>query len=158
MADVNYYDPANHEGASKIVGQGNFPAKYSAGEPKSSCSTPVNSDGLLLADPLQWGRPMTPALREKMMKKLLLAILLISSPAWAQTKPLPKGAAARVDNCAPIGRTEDGKLVYSMKCENLPAPPPPPPQAETREAPAPEPEVQRSGIFGWSYERKRPGE
>src|SRR5258708_86336 len=81
------------------------------------------------------------------MKKLLLAILLISSPAWAQTKPLAKGAAARVDNCAPIGRTEDGKLVYSMKCENLPAPAlPPPPQAETREVPAPEPEVQRSGI------------
>jgi hypothetical protein len=94
-----------------------------------------------------------------MMKKLLLAILLLSSPAWAQTKPLPKGTTARVDNCAPIGRTEDGKLVYSMKCENLPAPPPPP-QAETREVPAPEPEpeVQRSGIFGWSYERKRPGE
>ena len=93
-----------------------------------------------------------------MMKKLLLAILLISSPVWAQTKQLPKGAAARIDNCAPIGRrTEDGKLVYSMKCENLPAPPPPP-QAETREVPAPEPEVQRSGIFGWSYERKRPGE
>ena len=94
------------------------------------------------------------------MKKLLLAILLISSPAWAQTKPFPKGAAARVDNCAPIGRTEDGKLVYSMKCDNLPAPPAPPPQAEVREAPAPaaapEPEVQRSGIFGWSYERKRP--
>src|SRR5438105_15572609 len=65
-----------------------------------------------------------------MMKKLLLAILLISSPAWAQTKPLPKGATARADNCAPIGRTEDGKLVYSMKCEHLPAPPPAPPQAE----------------------------
>jgi hypothetical protein len=67
---------------------------------------------------------------------------------------------ARVDNCAPIGRTEDGKLVYSMKCENLPAPPPSPPQAQIREAPAPspEPEVQRSGIFGWSYERKRPDE
>jgi hypothetical protein len=68
-----------------------------------------------------------------MMKKLLLAILLISSPAWAQTKPLSKGATARVDNCAPIGRTEDGKLVYSMKCDNLPAPPAPPQQAETRE-------------------------
>ncbi len=93
-----------------------------------------------------------------MMKKLLLAILLISSPAWAQTKSLPKGAAARADNCAPIGRTEDGKLVYSMKCENLPTPPAPPPQAETREVPAPEPEVQRRGIFGWSYERKSTGD
>jgi hypothetical protein len=94
--------------------------------------------------------------REKLMKMLVFAILLIASPAWAQTKLLPKGATARIDNCAPIGRTEDGKLVYSMKCENLPGPPPP--QAETRDVPAPEPEVQRSGIFGWSYERKRSGE
>jgi len=36
MAHANYYDPANHEAASKIVGQGNLSAKYSAGEPKSS--------------------------------------------------------------------------------------------------------------------------
>jgi hypothetical protein len=64
-----------------------------------------------------------------------------------------KGVAARADNCAPIGRTADGKLVYSMKCENLPVPPPP--QAEAvREAPSPEPEVQRSGILGWSYDRR----
>jgi hypothetical protein len=94
--------------------------------------------------------------REKLMKMLVFAILLIASPAWAQTKLLPKGATARIDNCAPIGRTEDGKLVYSMKCETLPTPPPP--QTETSDVPAPEPEVQRSGIFGWSYERKRPGE
>jgi hypothetical protein len=94
-----------------------------------------------------------------LMKKLVFAILLVSSPAWAQTKLSPKSATAHADNCAPIGRTADGKLVYSMKCENLPTPSPP--QAETREvvpAPAPEPEVQRSGIFGWSYERKRPSE
>jgi hypothetical protein len=91
------------------------------------------------------------------MKKLVLVILLVCSPALAQTKLTPKNTTARLDNCAPIGRTADGKLVYSMKCDNLPAPPP---QAEVREAPAPtaapEPEVQRSGIFGWSYERKRP--
>jgi hypothetical protein len=36
MAAANYYDPVNHEAASKIVGQGNFPAKYSAGKSKSS--------------------------------------------------------------------------------------------------------------------------
>jgi hypothetical protein len=94
------------------------------------------------------------------MKKLVLVILLVASPALAQTKLTPKNTTVRVDNCAPIGRTADGKLVYSMKCDNLPAPPAPPPQAEVREAPAPaaapEPEVQRSGIFGWSYERKRP--
>ena len=100
------------------------------------------------------------------MKKLLLALLLTASPAWAQTKLTPKettkeatkSAAARADNCAPIGRTANGELVYSMKCENLPAPPPPPPQAENKEAPPPAPEsqVQRSGLFGWSYEVKRP--
>jgi len=92
------------------------------------------------------------------MTKLLLALLLIASPAWAQTKLTPNSTGARADNCAPIGRTAKGELVYSMKCDNLPAPPAPPPQAEVREvpAPAPEPEVQRSGIFGWSYERKRP--
>jgi hypothetical protein len=91
------------------------------------------------------------------MKKLVFVILLIASPAWAQTKLLPKSATARVDNCAPIGKTADGTLVYSMKCEIMPAPPPPPPQAEVREAaPPPEPEGQRTGIFGWSYERKRP--
>jgi hypothetical protein len=90
------------------------------------------------------------------MKNLVFAILLIASPALAQTKLLPKSVTARVDTCAPIGRTEDGKLVYSMKCENLPAPPPPPAQAEVKEAPAPEPEMHRSGIFGMSYEMKRP--
>jgi hypothetical protein len=97
------------------------------------------------------------------MKKLALAIFLISSPALtpvltpalAQTKLLPKSAVARADPCAPIGRTADGKLVYSMKCENLPVPTPPP-QAEIREAPPPEVEKQRSGLFGWSYEVKRP--
>jgi len=87
---------------------------------------------------------------EMPMKKLLLAILLISSPVWAQTKQAAKSTAARIDNCAPIGRTADGKLVYSMKCENLPVPVPaaPPPQAEAAPPPAPEPEVHRSGIFG----------
>jgi hypothetical protein len=94
------------------------------------------------------------------MKKLLLALLLMASPAWAQTKLTPKSTGARADNCAPIGRTAKGELVYSMKCDNVPAPPAPPPQAEVAPPPAPaaapEPEIQRSGIFGWSYERKRP--
>ena len=58
----------------------------------------------------------------KLMKKLVILILLVSSPAWAQTKLLPKNVTARADPCAPIGRTADGKLVYSMKCENLPVP------------------------------------
>ena len=91
------------------------------------------------------------------MRTILLTFLLIASPAWAQTGLTPKSAkTARADNCAPIGQTADRKLVYSMKCENLPAPPQPlpPPQAEVRDAPPPEPEVQRSGIFGWSYDRR----
>ena len=56
------------------------------------------------------------------MKKLLFATLLISSPVWAQTKLVAKGATTRVDDCAPIGRTAKGELVYSLKCEKVPAP------------------------------------
>jgi hypothetical protein len=90
------------------------------------------------------------------MKYLIFPILLISAPGWAQTKLTPKGVPAHIDNCAPIGRTANGTLVYSMKCENLPAPPPPPQAEAPAAAPAPEPEVHRSGIFGLSYERKPP--
>ncbi|WFU43432.1 hypothetical protein QA640_13860 [Bradyrhizobium sp. CB82] len=89
------------------------------------------------------------------MWKYLLLLALVTSPAMAQVKPTPKTTAARPDPCFPIGRTADGKLVYSMKCENLPAPPP---QAELNETPPPaaEPEAEkrRSGIFGWSYDRR----
>ena len=91
------------------------------------------------------------------MKKLAFILLLIAAPAWAQVKLVPKNVATRADPCAPIGQTADRKLVYSLKCDNLPGPPLPP-QAEIAPAPPPEPEVQRSGIFGFSYERKRPGE
>lgn len=97
------------------------------------------------------------------MTKFLIAVLVLlvaplAAPAWGQTKLTPseaRDAAARRDPCAPIGRTEDGKLVFSMKCDRIPAPaqtqvsaPPPP-------APTPaEPEIVRSGIFGMSYERR----
>ncbi|MCP3367894.1 hypothetical protein [Bradyrhizobium cajani] len=85
------------------------------------------------------------------MSRYLLVLLLIASPAAAQVKLAPKTTVAQPDPCVPIGRTADGKLVYSTKCENLPAPAPLP-QAELKEAPAPaaepEPEVRRSGIFG----------
>ncbi|WP_213774284.1 hypothetical protein [Bradyrhizobium sp. dw_78] len=98
------------------------------------------------------------------MKKVVFAGLLlvsssvVSSPIWAQTKLTPRNTVARVDNCTPIGKTANGTLVYSMKCENLPAPPPPPPQAEAAPAPAapPEPVVERSGLFGLSYTVKQP--
>jgi hypothetical protein len=92
-----------------------------------------------------------------MMSKYLLVLLLIAAPAVAQVKLTPKKSVAHPDPCAPIGHTADGKLVYSMKCEILPVPPPPP-QAELREAPQPaaepEPETRRSGVFGWSYDRR----
>jgi hypothetical protein len=92
------------------------------------------------------------------MKKWLILVALMASPAWAQTQLMPKikSATARADPCAPIGKTAKGELVYSMKCDSLPAPPP---QAEVREAaPPPEPEVRRTGLFGWSYDRRKPEE
>jgi outer membrane biosynthesis protein TonB len=103
---------------------------------------------------------------KRLIPAIVSAIVLMASPtfvapafvqpALAQTKLAPKPATARtVDNCAPIGRTANGTLVYSMKCDNLPAPPPPP-QAEAAPAPPPEPEVQRTGILGLSYSRKPP--
>jgi hypothetical protein len=101
------------------------------------------------------------------MKRLVLIMLILAQPAsmqsaLAQMAPAPKpGSTTRADACAPIGRTEDGKLVYSMKCDNIPKPvaPPTPPQAAAQpaqSAPAaePEPETERSGLFGWSYDRR----
>jgi hypothetical protein len=74
-----------------------------------------------------------------MKSVILLGALLLASPALAQNKPL------RADPCAPIGRTADGKLVYSMKCDNMPAPPPPP-RAEAA-APVPVVEEDKGGLF-----------
>ncbi|MDB5617431.1 hypothetical protein [Tardiphaga sp.] len=70
-----------------------------------------------------------------MKSAILIVVVLLVSPALAQNKPAP----VRADPCAPIGRTADGKLVYSMKCDNLPAPPPPPP--------APVEEESKGGLF-----------
>jgi hypothetical protein len=98
------------------------------------------------------------------MKKMILAVAVLAAspiipPASAQAPVAPKRAAARADACAPIGRTANGTLVYSMKCETLPAPPPgavPPAPPQAQAAPEPEDEVQRSGFLGLSYTRKRP--
>ncbi len=49
------------------------------------------------------------------MKKLILFVLLLAQPAWAQMKPVAKDARP-IDVCAPIGRTEDGKLVRKHAC------------------------------------------
>jgi len=94
-----------------------------------------------------------------MRTKILLVVLLAVSPASAETRPtskaLPKAAAVSADVCAPIGRTAKGELVYSMKCQDVPTPPAAVPAAEAREVtPPPEPETQRSGLFGWSYDRR----
>jgi hypothetical protein len=100
-----------------------------------------------------------------MIAVVLLASQVFCLPAEAQTGLTPKGTnkgtAGRADNCAPIGRTAKGELVYSMRCDNAPAlqassQQESPPQAEAKEAAPPEPEVQRSGLFGLSYEVKRP--
>ena len=72
---------------------------------------------------------------------ILLGAVLLASPVLAQSKPTP----SRADPCAPIGRTADGKLVYSMKCDNLPAPPPPP-RVETLPPPPPV-EEDKGGLF-----------
>lgn len=89
---------------------------------------------------------------------ILAAQLALTQAAWAQMAPSPKTAAAkRAEACAPIGRTEDGKLVYSMKCDSIPKPvAPAAPQAAAQPAPTvePEPETERSGLFGWSYDRR----
>jgi hypothetical protein len=78
----------------------------------------------------------------------MMVAMLAASPALAQTRP------AAVDNCKPIGRTEDGKLVYSMKCDPLPAPAPraamaaPTAPQAAPESPAPEVEEDKGGMFG----------
>ena len=52
------------------------------------------------------------------MKKLALALVLMSSPAFAQN------AAVTEPVCEPTGRTSKGDLVYSMECRNIPGLPP----------------------------------
>jgi hypothetical protein len=148
MGLADFDGAADHEAASQFVGQARLATKYSAGKCAEPLSTSCGQFGSM-AETVQ-------AFAGKPMKKLILAILLIASPAWAQTKLVPKNATARADPCAPIGRTADGKLVYSLKCENLPVPPPPPQAEIAPPPPPPEPEIHRSGIFGWSYETKRP--
>lgn len=89
------------------------------------------------------------------MKKLAIVILVASSTAAsAQNKPVA-GTAARVDNCAPIGRTEDGKLVYSMKCDNIPKPITPVADKNAAPAESPVAEVQeeenKGGLFRFPF-------
>jgi hypothetical protein len=48
------------------------------------------------------------------MKKLLLMMVVLSSPALAQDVTVKEPV------CEPIGRTSKGDLVYSMQCRNIP--------------------------------------
>src|ERR1700743_2274891 len=101
----------------------------------------------------------------ELMKKFCLVFLLLAAPACGQSQPTPlvKPAAkgARVDNCAPIGRTSRGELVYSMKCDNVPTPPAPPQARLEETAPPPPPppaprDEGRTGLFGLAFAKGAP--
>ena len=49
------------------------------------------------------------------MKKMAAMVLLLATPAFAQTPSAPKEPV-----CEPTGRTSKGDLVYSMECRNIP--------------------------------------
>lgn len=48
------------------------------------------------------------------MKKLAIALLLVSSPAFAQSQTVAA-------DCTPIGKTAKGEMVYAMNCSSLKA-------------------------------------
>jgi hypothetical protein len=83
-----------------------------------------------------------------MNRLVLIVAVTMTSSAWAQGKP-----KAVADPCAPIGRTADGRFVYSLKCETLPAPPAPlrgdsgASQSATSQTAAPVEEVDKGGLF-----------
>ena len=58
------------------------------------------------------------------MKKASFALVLLSSPAIAQTPNLaPAPPVDRIGNpvvCLPIGKTSKGDLVYSLDCRDIP--------------------------------------
>lgn len=79
------------------------------------------------------------------MKIWILALALSLAPsAWAQNKP---PVPVRTDPCAPIGRTADGQLVYSMTCERLPVPAAPVRAQTVTPEPAPVEEEDKGGLF-----------
>jgi hypothetical protein len=50
------------------------------------------------------------------MLKLAAAIVLLSSTAFAQDKPVD---ATALQSCAPIGQSAKGALIYGMDCKAL---------------------------------------
>lgn len=78
------------------------------------------------------------------MKKLILAAVLLSSPAVAQNSTVKEPV------CEPTGRTSKGDLVYSMECRNIPGLPAahsngynPAPGVKETTAPAPTPPASK---------------
>jgi hypothetical protein len=61
------------------------------------------------------------------MKKVVLAVVLMTSPMFAQTPNLaPAPPVDRVGDpvkCLPIGKTAKGDLVYSLDCRDIPISP-----------------------------------
>jgi hypothetical protein len=59
------------------------------------------------------------------MKKVVLALMLMTSPAVAQIPNLaPAPPVDRVGDpvkCLPIGKTAKGDLVYSLDCRDIPS-------------------------------------
>jgi hypothetical protein len=58
------------------------------------------------------------------MKEAAFALVLLASPAFAQTPNLaPATPVDRVGSpvkCLPIGKTAKGELVYSLDCRDIP--------------------------------------
>ena len=60
------------------------------------------------------------------MKKVVLALVLMTSPTFAQTPKPNLAPAPPVDRvgdpvkCLPIGKTAKGDLVYSLDCRDIP--------------------------------------
>lgn len=74
----------------------------------------------------------------------LIVFAVLAPPAWAQGKSAAKGG----DPCAPIGKTSDGRFVYSLACEAIPTPVPGAPRPAAEAAPPPPPvEEDKGGLF-----------
>ena len=105
-----------------------------------------------------WQACSSLAFQEKKMRtsksiSLIAVLLALPAVAFAADKPAKrqKGSAAVSDVCTPIGKTADGKLIYSLDCESIPSvnAPSAPPAAQIEDR------TERSGLFGFSLDRGR---
>jgi hypothetical protein len=55
---------------------------------------------------------------EETMNRIAIAMLLLASPAFAQSKDVAPDA---LRDCPPIGQTAKGEMVYSLDCKALKA-------------------------------------